>query len=136
MEEKIFVFILLILIFGCAPSYQQAWRLPNAGDRYPVRIREEDLRTGPPRPFNYGYNIIDRQEGSTNYHRSVGDGTGTVRGSYGYSLPNGLYRKVEYVANKTGYYATVYSNEPGVGRGNPADVTMVVEPVPQGVVRN
>lgn len=79
------------------------------------------------------YNIMDEQ-GNVQFRQEEGDGAGNVRGTYGYSNTQGLYRTVEYVSNKDGFKAKVNTNEPGTdGKENPADVTMNVEQTPAGI---
>ncbi|CAL1279638.1 unnamed protein product, partial [Larinioides sclopetarius] len=57
-----------------------------------------------------------------------------VRGSYGYTDAQGLFRKVQYSAGPAGFSATVNTNEPGVdGKENPADVVMNVQKTPAGI---
>ena len=53
----------------------------------------------------------------------------TIAGSYGYTDPYGIYRFVEYVADKHGFRASIKTNEPGTASQNPADVYMNANPV-------
>ncbi|KAL1419244.1 hypothetical protein MTO96_005338 [Rhipicephalus appendiculatus] len=57
------------------------------------------------------------------------------KGTYGYTDSYGVYRKVHYVADQNGFRADIKTNEPGVKQENPADVQLVVEPAPQGVLQ-
>lgn len=67
------------------------------------------------------------------YRQEQGDQSGAVRGTYGYTDNQGLYRVVEYVADANGFRANVRTNEPGTGKEGPADVTwQAVEP-PAGI---
>lgn len=59
-----------------------------------------------------------------------GDEYGTKRGSYGYTDANGLYRKVEYIADEHGYRATITTNEPGTANADPADVKIYAKEPP------
>ncbi|UYV73549.1 hypothetical protein LAZ67_10004091 [Cordylochernes scorpioides] len=87
---------------------------------------------GPPQPYNFDYNIQDEQ-GNTQYRQESGDQSGTVRGTYGYTDTNGVFRVVEYVADAGGFRATVRTNEPGTGPESPADVMMNVQAPPAGL---
>ncbi|GIX86780.1 uncharacterized protein CEXT_35251 [Caerostris extrusa] len=87
---------------------------------------------GAPRPFAMGYQSSGG--GATSFRSEQGDGSGGVRGSYGYRDAQGLYRMVEYSAGQGGFQAAVKTNEPGVdGKENPADVSMNVQPAPAGI---
>ncbi|XP_035218441.1 glycine-rich cell wall structural protein 1.8-like [Stegodyphus dumicola] len=85
-----------------------------------------------PKPFNFGYNARDEQ-GNNHYRSEKGDSSGNVRGSYGYTDQQGLYRVVEYVAGPQGFQADVKTNEPGTDNKSPADVNMSAQQPPAGV---
>ncbi|GFX83829.1 uncharacterized protein TNCV_350931 [Trichonephila clavipes] len=86
-----------------------------------------------PRPFNMGYQTPVGEGGMT-FRTEQGDGSGNVRGSYGYTDAQGLYRVVEYTAGAAGFRANIKTNEPGTdGKENPADVQMNVERTPAGI---
>lgn len=74
---------------------------------------------GPPQPFDFNYNVAD-EEGNTQNHQASSDGR-TVKGSYGYTNKEGLFRIVEYVADENGYRAMIKTNEPGTVSGGSAD---------------
>ncbi|CAL1280719.1 unnamed protein product [Larinioides sclopetarius] len=84
-------------------------------------------------PYGFGYEFGDGQGMVQRRHESS-DINGEVKGSYGYTDPNGLYRSVEYTAGVNGYRAIVRSNEPGMGSQDSADVTFLVEPPPPEVI--
>ncbi|GIY30443.1 uncharacterized protein CDAR_375961 [Caerostris darwini] len=87
---------------------------------------------GAPRPFAMGYQASGG--GASSFRSEQGDGSGGVRGSYGYRDAQGLYRMVEYSAGQGGFQAAVKTNEPGTdGKENPADVIMNVQPAPAGI---
>ncbi|EEC04043.1 cuticle protein, putative [Ixodes scapularis] len=86
-----------------------------------------------PTPYEFGYDVKD-EYGNSQSRQESGDGSGTVKGSYGYTDTNGIYRQVSYVADANGFRATVKTNEPGVGPASPADAEFIVEPPPAGVV--
>ncbi|UYV75089.1 hypothetical protein LAZ67_12002437 [Cordylochernes scorpioides] len=50
------------------------------------------------------------------------DGSGRVVGSYTLQDDDGRQRTVEYVADETGFRASVRTNEPGTKSESPADV--------------
>lgn len=88
---------------------------------------------GPPKPYDFGYNAAD-ELGNNHFRKEQGDGSGGVRGSYGYTDKKGLYRVVDYIANAAGFQAKVKTNEPGTdGKENPADVYMQALPSPAGM---
>ncbi|XP_075535154.1 uncharacterized protein LOC142570690 [Dermacentor variabilis] len=65
-----------------------------------------------------------------------GDANNVKTGSYGYRDVNGLFRRVNYIADANGFRATVDTNEPGTEPGASADVVFnaspVVPPIPGG----
>ncbi|XP_037578468.1 collagen alpha-2(I) chain [Dermacentor silvarum] len=59
------------------------------------------------------------------FHSEAGDASGLKKGVYGFSGEGGAVRTVNYVADNTGFRASVQSNEPGVDTSqNPADVSL------------
>jgi hypothetical protein len=86
-----------------------------------------------PSPYSFGYNVDDGY-GNTNFRNEEGDDYGAKRGSYGYTDAYGIYRKVEYVADKDGFRATVSTNEPGTANADPADVKIHSKESPAVVV--
>ncbi|CAL1279652.1 unnamed protein product [Larinioides sclopetarius] len=87
----------------------------------------------PPQPYNFDYQARDEQ-GNVHYRNEQGDQSGAVRGSYGYTDTQGLYRVVEYVADAGGFRANVKTNEPGTdGKESPADVQLTAEQPPAGI---
>ncbi|GBN20255.1 hypothetical protein AVEN_5088-1 [Araneus ventricosus] len=86
-----------------------------------------------PHPYNFDYQSDDEQ-GNTHYHREETDASGTVRGSYGYTDVQGLYRVVDYIADVNGFRASIRTNEPGTDdKESPADVQMTVDQPPAGI---
>lgn len=55
-----------------------------------------------------------------------------VKGSYGYKDAWGIYRHVDYIADKYGFRAHIKTNEPGTAPKDPAAVKMSSHPVPAG----
>ncbi|XP_042913477.2 cuticle protein 10.9-like [Parasteatoda tepidariorum] len=86
-----------------------------------------------PRPYEYGYEFGDGQ-GMTQHRREVADGTGVVKGNYGYLDPIGVYRRVEYTAGADGYKAVIHSNEPGLSSHTVGDAVYIVELPPPAAV--
>ncbi|KAF8767192.1 Cuticle protein 10.9 like protein [Argiope bruennichi] len=84
-------------------------------------------------PYNFGYEFGDGL-GMNQYRHEAADGTGTVKGSYGYRDPLGQYRKVEYVAGVDGFKAFVNSNEAGLSNHAVGDAIYIVRPPPPAAV--
>ena len=57
-----------------------------------------------------------------------------MRGTYGYTDANGLYRYVDYVADANGFQATIRSNEPGVGSAQAASTILDAQEPPRAVL--
>ncbi|KAF8770901.1 cuticle protein 10.9-like [Argiope bruennichi] len=87
----------------------------------------------PPQPYNFGYESVDLV-GTKQHRNEFSDATGAVKGSYGFTDPHGMYRRVEYTADADGYRATVHSNEPGMTSKNVADAAYFIEAPPPAVV--
>ncbi|GIY03313.1 uncharacterized protein CDAR_430621 [Caerostris darwini] len=86
-----------------------------------------------PHPYSYGYSFGD-EIGMSQYRQETSDGTGSVRGRYGYRGPLGEYRDVEYVADAEGFRPIIRSNEPGMSNQAAADTTYLVQPPPPAAV--
>ncbi|XP_075551542.1 cuticle protein 10.9-like [Dermacentor variabilis] len=85
-----------------------------------VAYAQQDYDNSPPEPYEFKYDVQD-EEGNTQMHQQSSDGSGTVRGSYGYTDKDGLFRIVEYVADANGFRAMIKTNEPGTKSGGSAD---------------
>lgn len=85
----------------------------------------------PPQPYSFGYDNVD-EYGTNLFHKETGDANNVKRGSYGYTDANGLYRRVNYVADANGFRATVETNEPGTQAGASADAVFNANPVVVG----
>ncbi|GIY29282.1 hypothetical protein CDAR_513741 [Caerostris darwini] len=72
-----------------------------------------------PKLYKFDYNAADEQ-GNRHYRTEEGDASGTVRGTYGYTDNQGLYRVVEYVADAGEFRANVRTNEPGTDGREPS----------------
>ncbi|GBL84928.1 hypothetical protein AVEN_42196-1 [Araneus ventricosus] len=86
-----------------------------------------------PRPYQYGYAFADGL-GMSQHRNEVADGTGAVKGAYGYQDPLGVYRNVEYTAGKDGYKAVIRSNEPGTSNHAVGDAVYIVELPPPAAI--
>ncbi|XP_075726468.1 uncharacterized protein LOC142768380 [Rhipicephalus microplus] len=91
-----------------------------------------DYFTSPPQPYSFGYGNVD-EYGNRQFRSEQGHLNNAKMGSYGYQDVNGLYRRVNYVADANGFRATVDTNEPGTTPGASADAVFnaasVVPPV-------
>ncbi|XP_037280960.1 cuticle protein 16.8 [Rhipicephalus microplus] len=84
-----------------------------------VAYAQQDYDNAPPEPYQFKYDVQD-EEGNTQMHEQSSDGK-TVRGSYGYTDKDGLFRIVEYIADENGFRAMIKTNEPGTKTGGSAD---------------
>ncbi|CAN8018016.1 unnamed protein product, partial [Ixodes persulcatus] len=82
-------------------------------------------------PFSFGYDTVD-EFGTKLFHKEDADASNSRIGSYGYTDPNGLFRRVNYVADAGGFRATVETNEPGTAPGQSADAVFNANPVVSG----
>lgn len=85
-----------------------------------------------PQPYKFGYDIKDKH--GEQYREESGDGSGSVRGSYGFTDARGVRRQVDYVADHAGFRAQVKTNEPGTANQNPAAVQMISDASYAGVL--
>ncbi|XP_054932233.1 uncharacterized protein [Dermacentor andersoni] len=97
-----------------------------------------DAYASPPQPYSFGYDNVD-EFGNRQFRSEQGDSSNAKTGSYGYRDANGLYRRVNYVADVNGFRVTVDTNEPGTAPGASADAVFnaapVVPPVPSGAAQ-
>ncbi|KAH7986670.1 hypothetical protein HPB52_024814 [Rhipicephalus sanguineus] len=94
-------------------------QLPPAPTRYPSK-------TG--RPYKFDYNIADH-EGNQQYRIERADAQNTKTGAYGYRDVNGVFRHVNYIADRYGFRAVVNTNEPGTAPMDSADVVFNAAPI-------
>ncbi|XP_050043580.1 uncharacterized protein [Dermacentor andersoni] len=87
-----------------------------------------DVYASPPQPYSFGYDNVD-EYGNRQFRSEQGDSNNAKTGSYGYRDVNGLYRRVNYVADVNGFRATVDTNEPGTAPGASADAVFNAAPV-------
>ncbi|GFT80392.1 cuticle protein 16.8 [Nephila pilipes] len=86
-----------------------------------------------PQPYEFGFNFGDGL-GMAQHRTEVADSTGVVRGRYGFMDPQGLFRNVEYIADRNGYRAVIRSNEPGTASQAVGDAVYEVRPPPPAVI--
>ncbi|KAG0413894.1 hypothetical protein HPB47_008957 [Ixodes persulcatus] len=82
-------------------------------------------------PFSFGYDTVD-EYGTKLFHKEQSDANNARTGSYGYMDANGIYRRVNYVADANGFRATIETNEPGTQAGRSADAIFNARPVAAG----
>jgi len=107
-----------ILLFALFPIALAQYGGGYGGEGYGKLAYEPSY---PPQPYKFGYDIKDGYN-SGSQRQEEGDGYGNKKGSYGYTDGYGIYRQVDYVADKGGFRATIKTNEPGTANQNPADV--------------
>ncbi|KAK8772638.1 hypothetical protein V5799_024130 [Amblyomma americanum] len=140
MFTKVQILLACLLVRAYALQHHQAgyqgagyggYVRPAAGSPY----RGYDGYTTAPQPYSFGYDTVD-EYGNRQFRSEQGDVNNVKTGSYGYRDVNGLYRRVNYIADANGFRATVDTNEPGTAPGSSADVVFnaapVVPPVPGG----
>ncbi|KAH7963224.1 hypothetical protein HPB52_020149 [Rhipicephalus sanguineus] len=73
----------------------------------PGHLTEDTMPTPlwPPQPYSFGYDNVD-EYGNRQFRSEQGDSNNIKTGSYGYRDVNGLYRRVNYVADANGFRAT------------------------------
>ncbi|CAN7996578.1 unnamed protein product, partial [Ixodes hexagonus] len=86
-----------------------------------------------PHAFQFAYEVKDGH-GNTRHHKEESDVHNNRKGSYGYHDANGVYRVVNYVADKRGFRAWIRTNEPGTANQNPAGVHITAEDPPPHVI--
>jgi len=95
--------------------------------RQPTKTAEQGEPDHPaPEPYNFQFDSTN-EDGSKSFRQEEGSVDGMVKGSYGYTDADGVYRMVEYYADETGFHAVVKTNEPGIESHNSADVQFNAE---------
>lgn len=77
----------------------------------------------PPHPYSFSYDFTN-EFGTRLAQAESGDENNVKTGTYSYSEANGIYRTVNYIADKDGFRVTVDTNEPGTKSSAPADVVI------------
>ncbi|KAH7964673.1 hypothetical protein HPB49_000142 [Dermacentor silvarum] len=80
------------------------------------------------RPYKFDYNIADH-EGNQQYRIERADAQNTKTGAYGYREVNGIFRHVNYIADKYGFRAVVNTSEPGTAPMDSADAVFNAAPI-------
>ncbi|XP_072142249.1 uncharacterized protein [Dermacentor andersoni] len=78
---------------------------------------------GPPQPYTFSYDIKN-DFGTRLSQTESGDENNVKTGTYSYSEATGIFRNVNYIADKDGFRVTVDTNEPGTKSSAPADVVI------------
>lgn len=127
----------VISTFCCSAVYSRPALPSQESERRVLAVKNpnllEHIVTFAPKPYQFGYELEDGY-GMSQYRSEASDGTGVVKGSYGFMDPSGIYRKVDYTADGNGYRAVVKTNEPGTANQNVADALFIVEPPPANVI--
>lgn len=108
--------------------------LPSGPDIVTELPAPDEIITGenvnaPKLPYEFGFDMNDGK-GTDQHRQEISDGSGVVTGSYGYRDVFGVYRLVNYIADKNGFRAFIKSNEPGVASSGSADVIVMAEHPP------
>lgn len=108
-----------------APIIQQEQQYEQQNEQYVEQQQEYSAAPlGQAEPFAFDFNTQD-SKGNGQYRKEESDKNGVVRGSYGYTGADGIYRHVEYVADQNGFRANIKSNEPGlIGETQPASIQL------------
>lgn len=78
---------------------------------------------GPPQPYTFSYDITN-DFGTRLSQTENGDSNNVKTGTYSYSEATGIFRNVNYIADKDGFRVTIDTNEPGTKSSAPADVVI------------
>ncbi|XP_076370003.1 cuticle protein 10.9-like isoform X1 [Tachypleus tridentatus] len=95
----------------------------------PVVAVPKPVEVEKPEPYDFSYETKD-EDGNTLSRQESGDRTGAVSGSFSYTDANGLFRRVNYVADTEGFKPSIETNEPGTANANPADVQVTAQEPP------
>lgn len=77
-------------------------------------------------PYSFKYNVKSR--GGASMHEESGDTSGRVTGFYMLMGDDGRMRRVDYMADETGFHASIKTNEIGTRGESSADALYLVEP--------
>lgn len=107
-----------------APIVQEQYEQQNEYVQQQQQVEYGSAPLGQAEPFAFDFKTEDNS-GNGQYRKEESDKNGVVHGSYGYTDANGIYRHVEYVADKDGFRANIKSNEPGlIGETQPASIQL------------
>ncbi|KAG0436479.1 hypothetical protein HPB47_017923 [Ixodes persulcatus] len=99
-----------------------------SGSKRVAQSKQKASASESAQPYDFGYDNVD-EYGNKQFHKEQGDANNAKTGSFGYTDANGVYRRVNYVADANGFRATVETNEPGTKAGVSADAVFHARPV-------
>ncbi|RWS29612.1 cuticular protein-like protein [Leptotrombidium deliense] len=131
-----FQYILTICLFLCVcnskkTKYQKkptTTEVPSESTAgYDYGVVSTNAATDGWMPFSYSYTADVGSYGDTGMISASqsGNSDGVVTGSYSLEVSNGQMRQVVYKADKTGFYATVKTNEQGTANEDPANIHII-----------
>lgn len=98
-------------------------RAPAAIPPPPVPRAPEAAEEAEPAPEPYSFEYTaETEDGASTNRQEQQTADGVVTGFYIIKEPNGNQRRVDYIADKDGYRATISTNELGTESANPANV--------------
>lgn len=97
-------------------------RPPPPAPRPPSNEVDEEANPRP-EPYSFAY-TSETEDGSVTTREESQDENGRVTGFYTIRDADGKQRRVDYVADESGYRATISTNEVGTESRSPADVDM------------
>lgn len=97
-----------------------------------IQGESQNIPSKQPVPYTFGYRIQDKH-GNVQARQEEVDPDGRAVGSYSFMDSNGIFRRVEYIADANGFRAIVNTNEPGTSGINPAHVLISREETPPTV---
>lgn len=106
-------------------GHKSGYKISDVAPKVKQNVYSTDYHPQDLQPYEYGY-VAKDEHGNIQSKKEASNGH-KVQGSYGYMDEHGLFRKVDYVADKEGFRARVRTNEPGTDNQNPADVLMESE---------
>ncbi|GFR04186.1 cuticle protein 14 isoform b [Trichonephila clavata] len=115
---KVEIRTIIWIFIGLGVTCTLANKVPHRTSRKLLEFSNDQNSRG------FGYSVKDEDLQSGHFRKEQRDQHGVVRGSYGLRDPNGSFRLVRYIADDKGFRVDISSNEPGIGRQNPASVSV------------
>ncbi|OQR77089.1 hypothetical protein BIW11_02963 [Tropilaelaps mercedesae] len=84
--------------------------------------------TATPIPYQFGYESVD-EYGTKQSRHEVSDVHNNKKGCYSFPNAGGVARRVEYVADKLGFRASIKTNEPDTASSAPASAHYLSSPI-------